>query len=476
MNSLFACRRSLRPAPARAAQARRSIRAAIALAACALGIVGGAAFAEERFPPPEFESGYTFPPTDAQIHPAGAPAWTFIDIAALAAALSLAAWLVLKRRSRRAVLALGAASVLYFGLWREGCVCAIGSIQNVALALADASYAVPISALAFFLLPLIAAAFVGRAFCAAVCPHGALQDLVLLHPVRVPAWLDQALRLLPYIYLGAGVFFAATGSAFLICEYDPFVPFFRRTGGLGVFLLGGGLLALGLFIGRPYCRYLCPYGALLGMVSTVSRRRVTITPDICTQCRLCETACPYGAIRTPSDGIPAEHRPAMRRRLALLLALAPLIVAAGVWSFGRLAGPAARMHPAVRLSDLLRLEEAGKSPTDPVTADTLAAFRATGRPPDEAHAEAAAVLRRAARGAQVLGALLGLVFAVKLASLSVGRRRKDYEADRGTCVACARCFESCPQEQIRLGRITPAPAVGAGSRPPARAPDEPIPV
>jgi O-antigen ligase len=42
-----------------------------------------------------------------------------------------------------------------------------------------------------------------------VCPHGALQDLVLLKPVKVPAWLEQALSVLPYIYLGAGVMFAA---------------------------------------------------------------------------------------------------------------------------------------------------------------------------------------------------------------------------------------------------------------------------
>ena len=71
--------------------------------------------------------------------------------------------------------------------------------------------------------------FFGRTFCAAVCPLGAVQELVAVRPVKVPRWLDQALGLLAYVYLGAAVMFAATGTAFLICRYDPFVGFFRRS-------------------------------------------------------------------------------------------------------------------------------------------------------------------------------------------------------------------------------------------------------
>ena len=86
---------------------------------------------------------------------------------------------------------------------------------------------------------------------------------MLLKPVKVPPWLEQALSVLPYIYLGAGVLFAATGSAFIICQYDPFVPIFRMSGRSLMVLCGAALLLLGVFVGRPYCRFLCPYGALL---------------------------------------------------------------------------------------------------------------------------------------------------------------------------------------------------------------------
>ncbi len=49
---------------------------------------------------------------------------------------------------------------------------------------------------------------------------------MLIRPVAVPGWLESGLRLFAYAYLGAAVLFAATGSAFIICRYDPFVGFF----------------------------------------------------------------------------------------------------------------------------------------------------------------------------------------------------------------------------------------------------------
>ncbi len=197
------------------------------------------AFAEQRFPPPDFvETNHQLPATAAPA--ARGVYYQYLDVAVLGAALGAATWLVAGRRSRRGVVALSMFSVAYFGFYRKGCVCAIGSLQNVAQALGDSGYAVPVGVLAFFVLPLAFALFAGRTFCAAVCPHGALQDLVLLKPVKLPSWLDHGLGLLPFVYLGAGVLFAATGSAFLICEYDPFIPEFRMSGRALMVLAGAG--------------------------------------------------------------------------------------------------------------------------------------------------------------------------------------------------------------------------------------------
>jgi polyferredoxin len=208
-------------------------------------------------------------------------------------------WLVLKRRSRKLVLALTISCVAYFGFYREGCVCPIGSIQNVAVALTDPGYSIPIVVTAVFFLPLLVALFFGRAFCGGVCPLGAIQELVVLKPVQVPRRLDNALGLLKYVYLAAAILLAvrpAIARDFLICRYDPFIGFFRREGFAHMFAIGGGFLLLGMFVGRPYCRYLCPYGGLLSWCSRLARRGVSITPGKELDCGLCADACPYGAI------------------------------------------------------------------------------------------------------------------------------------------------------------------------------------
>jgi NAD-dependent dihydropyrimidine dehydrogenase PreA subunit len=221
------------------------------------------------------------------------------DVVLLAAALAASVWLALKRRSRRWILALAIGSVAYFGFYREGCVCPIGSIQNVAVALTDPAYSIPIVVIATFFLPLLVALFFGRAFCGGVCALGAIQELVVLKPVAVPRLLDRALGLLKYAYLGVAIFFAIKPLAvrdFMICRFDPFVGFFRMSGAPHMLLIGGAFLVAGMFIGRPYCRWLCPYGALLNWCSRLARRGVTITPDRELDCGLCASACPYGAI------------------------------------------------------------------------------------------------------------------------------------------------------------------------------------
>jgi len=419
--------------------------APILLALAVLLAAGGPALAIERFPPPDFESGHKLPTTQ---YPAPhAVAWEYVDVAALAVALALASALALRVRSRRALFVLMLASLAYFGFWRKGCVCPIGAIQNVTLALADPGYRVPLVVVAFFALPLGFTLVFGRSFCAAVCPLGALQDAVLVRPVRVPAWLEQGLRVLPYVYLGAAVLFAATGSAFVICQYDPFVAIFRLSGSLGMVLLGAAFLLVGLVVGRPYCRFLCPYGVLLGWLSRVSKWRVTITPAECVHCRLCEDACPFGAIQTPTEAPTTDERAEGRRRVGRLLVLLPVLVAVGGVVGWWLGPPMSRMHATVRLAERVWLEEEGKVEGD---TDESQAFRRTGRPSEELYAKALGLRGRFAVGGAALGAWVGLVVGVKLLALSIRRTRADYEADRSTCLACGRCFAYCPVERDRL--------------------------
>ena len=232
-------------------------------------LASGVLLAQYQKKPPDFGGSYSFPtpthpePKDAALH--------VLDVVMLVAGLGLGAWLVLKRRTRNGMLMLSVGTIAYFGFYRQGCICPIGAIQNVTASLVDPRYTISFGVIAFFFLPLAATLLFGRVFCGGVCPLGAVQDLVLIRPVTVPAKLDKALRWLPYVYLGLAILFAGwglhvslggwqlnIGRRFIICEWDPFISLFRISGSFHMLVIGGVFILGGMFVGRPYCRWLCP--------------------------------------------------------------------------------------------------------------------------------------------------------------------------------------------------------------------------
>lgn len=418
------------------------------------------AFGVERFPPPEFSGGHEVPATVVPAPDVRTAGW--MDVAVLAAGLGVASWLSLKQRSRRGIVILSIVSLVYFGFWRRGCVCAIGSIQNVALGVADPSYAVPLVVIAFFTLPLVVALVWGRSFCSGVCPHGAIQDLVLVKPLKVPGWLDEILRVVPWIHLALAVLLSATGALFIICKFDPFVGIFRMAGPR-VMLAGGiGLLAVSMFVGRPYCRYLCPYGALLGVASRFAKWRPTVTPDACTQCRLCENSCPYGALNPPMPAKQGRERIASgRQRIVMLVLMVPLAVLLFAWIGGRVGLVSMPLHADGKLATLVLMQERGEIEGTPP--DELVAYRQLGIDRETVFATAARLESRFLFLGRLIGGAFGLVMALKVARIFFPQDTKDYETDRGRCVSCARCFSSCPYELLRRGvPVKLPPQGGAG--------------
>ncbi len=402
-------------------------------------LISGNAFGQQRFPKPEFETGYVQPDT-VKPEPRSTT-MEYVDVAVLLGVLSLTTWLVLKKRSRQGILGLSIFTLLYFGFYRKGCICAVGSLQNVALSFADPAYTISLTVLLFFLLPLIFSLYFGRVFCAGACPLGVIQDLVIVHPISLPSWLRKTLGLIPYLYLSLAVLFAVTGTDFLICRYDPFVGIFRLDAPFLMIIMGVAFLMMGLFVARPYCRFLCPYGVLLKWTSKVSKWHMAITPAECIQCKLCTTSCPFDAIRYPTDSKVIRNSRSEARKFILYGVLIPVWVAAGAYAGWKSHTWISRANPDVYLAELLITHPEVKN--DPKNID-VQTFLSSGKTMEKLVKEATAIRRKFRWGSMIAGGFLGLVIGMTLLNQVIFRRNEDYCPDRGECFSCGRCIDYCP--------------------------------
>jgi len=401
-----------------------------------------ATFAQNRFPKPDFESGYKYP-----VHQFIIPneqAWVWIDIAILVLLMSFVAMAVIKKGVRWPVISVSLFSVAYFGFFRKGCVCSIGSVQNVALALVDPAYSIPLVVLLMFILPILFALFFGRVFCAGVCPFGALQELVNVKNYKLSKTVTNVLGLIPWIYLILALLFAVTNSAFIICRYDPFVGIFRLGGDVGLIVFGTLLLIASIFTGRPFCRFICPYGAILSLFSSVSFWRIELTKKQCINCELCHNACPVDAIKPPYDNKVKESRLKGVKRIINYFVILPLMIVAGAILMRSVSSDLSRVNKDVKLYDMVMLHEA--DPQDVLSID-LEAFYGQGDSVENLTEKYDIIQVEFQLYSTLSGALIGLVMGITLINLSVKRTRKQYGIAHKDCVACGRCFSYCPQNK-----------------------------
>ena len=161
----------------------------------------------------------------------------------------------------------------------------------------------------FLLLTFLAIAFLFRkAFCSWLCPIGTISEYLwragkkLFHRnFFFPRWLDLPLRGLKYFLLGFFVWAISTMSAvgiraFMTSPYGliadvKMLNFFRHIGETGLIVLGVFVIA-SVFVPNFWCRFLCPYGALLGLTSWLSPIKIRRNPEPCIDCGKCAKACP----------------------------------------------------------------------------------------------------------------------------------------------------------------------------------------
>jgi polyferredoxin len=161
----------------------------------------------------------------------------------------------------------------------------------------------------FLLIAFIAMSlFFRKAFCSWVCPIATLSEYLwkfgrycFKRNVKLPFWGDIALRSPKYILLGfflyvIGGMETLTIENFLASPYgiiaDVKMLNFFRFMSITTAVVIGILLVLSIFVQNFWCRYLCPYGALMGLFSLFSPTRIERNREQCIDCGKCAKACP----------------------------------------------------------------------------------------------------------------------------------------------------------------------------------------
>ncbi|HEX4311780.1 MAG TPA: 4Fe-4S binding protein [Acidobacteriaceae bacterium] len=147
-----------------------------------------------------------------------------------------------------------------------------------------------------------------KAFCGWLCPVGSASEMlwklgrkVFGRNFAVPRWLDRELRGLKYLLLGFFFFVIAWMPAEALRDFmsGPYgtiadvkmLDFFRTIGVVGMVVMAS-LVALSVLIQNFWCRYLCPYGAMMGLVSLLSPVKIRRDAEACIDCGKCNKACP----------------------------------------------------------------------------------------------------------------------------------------------------------------------------------------
>jgi polyferredoxin len=185
-------------------------------------------------------------------------------------------------------------------------VCPFGGVVTVYEFVTSGSFIQKIHSASFILMGLgfVVALLFGSIFCGYICPFGSFQEWLgklgrKLFPKKynriVPGKLDRVLRYLRYVLLAVIVYQTARTAQLMFQNIDPYYALFNFfTGEVAVaaYIILGVVVLLSLIVERPWCKYLCPYGALLGLFNPIRLFKLRRSAESCISCRKCDIACP----------------------------------------------------------------------------------------------------------------------------------------------------------------------------------------
>ena len=200
--------------------------------------------------------------------------------------------------SGREIPVLGAASM--------HAICPFGGVVSIYQWFASGTIVKKVHESSFVLMGIafVSALLLGPVFCGWVCPFGTFQEFLARIGKRifkrrynnmVPRKVDRILRYLRYVLLALVLYNTAMAGKLIFADVDPYYALFQFwTGEVAItaYIALAVVILLSLIIERPFCKYACPYGAVLGIFNLFRIFGLKRNTGSCINCKACDRSCP----------------------------------------------------------------------------------------------------------------------------------------------------------------------------------------
>lgn len=185
-------------------------------------------------------------------------------------------------------------------------VCPFGGVVSIYEYVTSQTFTKKVHSSSFILMWIVfgLALLFGPVFCGWVCPFGTFQELLgkigkkifkKRYNLFIPKKIDKYLRYLRYVVLAWVIYATAVTGKLIFDAYDPYYALFHFWSGeiaITAFISLFIFIILSIFIERPFCKYACPYGAVLGIFNLFRIFSIKRNPDTCIDCKACDKNCP----------------------------------------------------------------------------------------------------------------------------------------------------------------------------------------
>jgi len=185
-------------------------------------------------------------------------------------------------------------------------ICPFGGVETIYQYITSGTFVQKIHSSAIILMYAVffLSILFGPVFCGWICPFGTFQEFIgkigrkifkKKYNHFIPEKFDKVLRYLRYVVLALVLYNTTVTAKLVFQDIDPYYALFNMfTGEVAItaYIILGVVMIASLFVERPFCKYMCPYGAVLGVSNLFRVFKIKRNQKTCVDCKACDSICP----------------------------------------------------------------------------------------------------------------------------------------------------------------------------------------